>query len=265
MKTVISKDGTKIVYDEVGQGTPVIIVGGAFLYRSFKDHVQLAKLLSDDHLAVTYDRRGRDDSGDTKPYTVDKEIEDLEAVIDALGGQAMVYGVSSGGALALEAADKLPNKITRLAIFEAPYLVDNTGKAMSADYLPRLQEHIAKNERSAAIKQFLPEVGAPAFVIAIMQFTPAWKKLKELAHTLPYDIEIIAPYRVGKPYPTDNWTKVAMPTLVMDGGKSPTGMRHAMDALAAKLPNAIYKTLPGQTHMIKNAALAPALQEFFKG
>lgn len=264
MKTVISKDGTKIAYDEVGQGTPVIIVGGAFSYRKFKDLVQLAEILSSDHLVINYDRRGRDDSGDNQPYSVQKEVEDLEAVIDAVGGKAYVYGISSGGALALEAADVLPTKITRLALYEAPYLVDDTGKTMSSDYLPRLQEHISKNDRSQAIKQFLPEVGAPALVVAIMQITPVWKKLKSLAHTLPYDIAIIAPYRVGQPYPESKWTKVSMPTLVMDGGKSPTGMRHAMEALAAKLPHATYKTLPGQTHMIKNAVLAPALMEFFQ-
>jgi pimeloyl-ACP methyl ester carboxylesterase len=264
MKTVISKDGTKIAYDEVGQGAPVIIVGGAFSYRKFKDLVQLAQILSTDHLVINYDRRGRDDSGDTLPYTVDKEIQDIEAIIDAIGGKAYVYGVSSGGALALEAADKLPTKVTRLAIFEAPYLVDDTGKAMSPDFLPTLQEHVAKNERSKAVKQFLPEVGAPSFVIAMMQIMPVWKKLKSLAHTLPYDIATIAPYRTGKPYPATKWTHVTMPTLVMDGGKSPTGMRHAMEALAAKLQNATYKTLSGQTHMIKNSALAPALTEFFK-
>ena len=264
MKTVTSKDGTTIAYDEVGQGTPVIIVGGAFSYRKFKDLVQLADILSKDHLVVNYDRRGRDDSGDTKPYSLSKEIEDLEAIIDAVGGKSMVYGVSSGGALALEAADKLPTKITRLAIFEAPYLVDDSGKAMSADFLPKLKDHVAKNERSKAVKQFLPEVGAPAFVIAMMQIMPVWKKLKSLAHTLPYDIEIIAPYRVGRPYPADKWTNVTMPTLVMDGGKSPAGMRHAMEALGKKLPHAIYQTLPGQTHMIKNAALAPSLADFFR-
>src|ERR1700712_5376229 len=153
MKIVKSKDGTKIAYDEVGQGVPVIIVGGAFSYRKFKDLVQLANILSPEHQVINYDRRGRDDSGDTKPYSVNKEIEDLEAIIDAVGGKAYVYGVSSGGALALEAADKLPTKITRLAIYEAPYLVDDTAKALSPDFLPKLKEHVAKNERSEAAKQ----------------------------------------------------------------------------------------------------------------
>jgi pimeloyl-ACP methyl ester carboxylesterase len=266
MKTVTSKDGTRIAYDQTGRGDPVILVGGAFSYRKYPDWAKMVELLSPHFTVINYDRRGRGDSGDTQPYAVRREVEDIEALIDAVGGTAYVYGLSSGAALALETANAMPGKVKKLALYEAPFVVDNTGRPLPKDFVPHLQQLLADGRQGDVVKAFMVEVDVPAIFITLMSLMRKnWNQLKSLAHTVPYDITILGDHRSGKPLPKGEWAKATMPTLVMDGGKSPTGMRHGMEALAANLPNATYRTLPGQTHMIKAPALAPTLIEFFAG
>jgi pimeloyl-ACP methyl ester carboxylesterase len=173
-----------------------------------------------------------------------------------------VAGQSSGAGLAIEAANRLPT-ITKLALYEAPYVVDDTGKPITLALLASLKEAVAQNQRSKAVKLFMKQVGTPGFMLTIMPLFPMWSKLTAVAHTLPYDISTIVPYGTGKPLPETLGSSIKAPTLVMDGGKSPTWMRHAMQALAQTLPGAIYRTLAGQTHMVKAEALAPVLIEFF--
>ncbi|HEU5370644.1 MAG TPA: alpha/beta hydrolase [Ktedonobacterales bacterium] len=262
MSKVISKDGTPIAYSQIGRGPVLILVDGALCYREFGPSAALAAKLAPYFTVVTYDRRGRGESGDTLPYAVEREIEDLEALLAAVGGTAFVSGQSSGSALAIEAANRLPG-ITKLAMYEAPFVVDDTGKPVTPAFLARLKALVAEERRSEAVKLFMKQVGTPGFVVAIMPLMPVWAKLKAVAHTLPYDISTVVAYGAGKPLPDTLGASITAPTLVMDGGKSPTWMRHAMRALAQTLPHASYSTLEGQTHMVKPEAIAPALVEFF--
>jgi len=264
MEQVTSKDGTKIAFDRSGGGPPIILVGGALNTRSFGPNGSLAPLLARHFTVFNYDRRGRGDSGDTLPWAVEREIEDIEALIEAAGGSASVYGISSGAALALEAASRdLP--IEKLALYEAPFIVDDSRSPIADDYLARLQGLVASGRRSDAIKLFMREgVGLPAVFVALMRFMPARSKLRAIAHTLPYDAAIVYDYRKGQPLPTESWASVTMPTLAAAGGKSPDWMRHAMRELADVLPNARHYTLEGQTHLVKAEVLAPVLVEFFE-
>jgi pimeloyl-ACP methyl ester carboxylesterase len=239
-------------------------VDGGLCYRDLGPSVPLAKHLSQQFTVITYDRRGRGDSGDTAPYAVEREIEDIEALLNEAGGAAYVWGVSGGAALALEAAGRLRG-IEKLALYEVPFIVDDSRRPISKDDWGQIGAAIAAGHRGDAVKRFLELVGAPGFVIKLMPLMPMWSKLKAVAHTLPYDGAIVVDHQAGTPLPADCWPSVAMPTLVMAGGKSPAWMRHAARALANTLPNAQYRTLDGQTHMVKAKAHAPVLAEFFRG
>ena len=262
-KTVRSKDGTTIAFDRIGRGTPMILVDGALCYRKMGQSGQLAERLAPHFTVITYDRRGRGDSGDTAPYAVEREVEDIAALLDDAGGSAYLWGMSSGAALALEAASRLSG-IKKLALYEAPFIVDDS-RSTTEDHWVRIGEAIAASRRGAAVKHFLQMVGVPGLFIALMQLSPVWPKLKAIAHTLPYDGAIVQDNQRGRPLPAERWASVTVPTLVMNGGKSPQWMRHGMRALALVLPNAQYRTLDGQTHMLKPKAHAPTLVEFFEG
>jgi Predicted hydrolases or acyltransferases (alpha/beta hydrolase superfamily) len=264
MKEVVSKDGTRIAYDKIGSGPALILVDGALCYRASGPNGPLAALLSPHFTVITYDRRGRGDSSDKKPYAIEREIEDIEALIGEAGGSAFVYGISSGAALALEAAARIP-AIRKLALFEAPFIVDSSRSPLPNDYLQKMNEWLALGRRGAAVKYFMSKgVGVPALFVAMMPFMPAWSKLKAVAHTLPYDTLLTMDYQKGTPLFPNRWSSISVPVLVTDGGKSPVWMRKAMRALAEFLPHSQYRTLEGQTHIVKPAALAPVLTEFFK-
>jgi len=263
VKKVRSKDGTAIAFDRIGHGSPVILVDGALCYRAMGPSTSLARLLAPHFSVFTYDRRGRGDSGDTAPYAVEREVEDLEALVNEAGGAAFVWGTSSGAALALEATSRLSG-IKKLALYEAPFIVDDSRPTTEDDWV-RINEAVAAGRRSEAVTLFLKVVGAPRFFIVVMRLMPVWSKLKALAHTLPYDGAIVQDNQKGKPLPASRWASVRVPTLVMDGGNSPAWMRHANLALANVLPNAQYLTLEGQTHMVTAKVHAPVLADFFKG
>lgn len=263
MKKVISKDGTPIAYDQSGTGPTVILVDGAGGNRTFGPNVTLAPLLAHHFTVITYDRRGRGDSGNTELYDISREIEDIEALIHDVGGPVFLYGISSGGALALEAANRL-SSVKKLALYEVPFIVDNSRKPVPLDYLAKLKSLVASDRRGAAIKLFMRKgVGLPAIVVAMMQFMPGWSRMKSIAHTLISDTTFMVELQRGKPLPTERWSTVTMPTLIIDGGKSPLWVRNAMRSLADVLPNAKYQTLEGQTHIVKPKVLAPVLKDFF--
>lgn len=262
--TMISADGTVIGYTRLGAGDPVVLVDGALNDRSFPGpNPKLAAALASRFTVFTYDRRGRDESGDTRPYAVQREVEDLQAVIEAAGGSACVYGISSGGALALEAAGRLTST-TRAAVYELPFLTDDSRAPIPADFADHLAE-LAEDGRSAeALRYFFTVgVGLPRMMVALMRLLPVWSKLKMLAHTLSYDGQLIAGAGAGRPLPADRWAGVTAPTLVMAGSKSPAWMRTAMRSLAEVVPAAEHRTLARQTHIVKPAALAPILTESF--
>ena len=260
---VLSQDGTTIAYDRIGNGPSVILVDGALCYRGMGQSGPLAKLLALHFTVFTYDRRGRGASGDTPPYAVEREVEDIAALLSKAGGTAFVWGISSGAALAIEAANRLSG-IKKVALYEAPFIVDDGRSTTGRDWV-RIGEAVAADRRTDAVKLFLKSVGIPGFFVALMRLIPIWSKLKAIAHTLPYDGAIVQDNQRGKPLQVSRWASVTVPALVMDGGKSPAWMRHANRSLAASLPNAQYRTLEGQTHMLKPKAHAPLFVEFFNG
>jgi pimeloyl-ACP methyl ester carboxylesterase len=265
VKTVTSKDGTTIAFDQVGNGPVVILVPGAFSYRKYPGQVQLAGLLAQHFTVINYDRRGRGDSGDTPPYAIEREIEDLQALIADAGGSAYVWGFSSGAALALYAAASGLN-ITKLVLHEPPFVVDGSGHRPPDDYAKHLTALIAAGRRSDAVRYVLTKgFGAPAIAVAAMRLMPGvWPKLTAVANTLPYDAILLDGYAAGQPLPAGQWASITVPTLVLDGGKSPVPMRHAAQALAGVLPNAEHRTLDGQSHRNPSwKGIAPVLAEFF--
>ena len=260
--TIRSDDGTPITFDRIGAGPAVVLVDGALCHRKMGPMAPLAKALAPHFTVFTYDRRGRGESGQTPPYAIDREVEDLQAVITAAGGSAQVCGISSGAVLVLEAAQRgVP--MQKLALYEAPFIVDDARKPLAADYLARLKDMIAHDRRSDAVKYFMAAVRVPKVFVWVMSVLPSWKGLMATAPTLVHDLTLLDGLQRGQPLPTDRWSAVRVPTLVMDGGKSPVWMRNAQRALAAVLPGATRRTLPGQTHMVKANVLGPALVEFF--
>jgi pimeloyl-ACP methyl ester carboxylesterase len=259
---VISRDGTVIAFDRIGHGPQLILVDPALCRRAMGPSTPLAKLLAPHFTVFTYDRRGRGESGDTAPYAVEREVEDLEAVLDAAGGAAFVWGPSSGAALALDAANRLSG-IKKLALYEAPFIVDDSRPPTHDNWI-RINAAVEAGRSSDAVREFMKSVGVPAFIIALMRLMPVWPKLKATAHTLPYDGAIVQDCQRGQPLPAARWASVTAPTLVMDGGKSSAWIRHANRSLANVLPNAQYRTLEGQTHIVKGEAHVPVLVEFFK-
>src|SRR5215208_3963012 len=244
METVTSRDGTTLAYDRLGDGPPVVLVSGGSTDRMA--NAGLAAELAAHHSVYNFDRRGRGDSTDTPPYAVEREIEDIKALIEEAGGPAHVFGISSGAALALEAANR-GLAIEKLALYEAPFIVDDSRAPVPDDYLQPLQVMVASDRRGDATRLFMRQgVGLPAVFVAMMQIMPAWSKLKTVAPTVIYDAAIVDDYQKGRPLPSDRWTSVTMPALVN------------------VLPNARHITLEGQTHIVKPQALAPVLVEFFE-
>ncbi len=256
---VNSKDGTKIAYDKRGAGPALILVDGALCYRSFGPMEHLAELLSSHFTVIAYDRRGRGESGDTQPFSLEREIEDIEALIDEAGGTAYVFGTSSGGALALEAALKLGNKIKKLAMYEAPYNNDPVVRQGMKQYGKQLGEALAANRRGDAVVLFMKLVGTPDGAIEGMRQAPMWPMFESVAPTLAYDNAALGE---DGAVPTQRATKVTVPTLVLNGTQIPF-MRITAEELAEAIPHAQHRTLEGQSHDVNVEVLAPVLIEWF--
>lgn len=260
-----STDGTRIAYEVTGSGPALVLVDGALCHRAMGPARGLAKELAHAFTVYAYDRRGRGESGlGASPWAVEREVDDLAAVIDATGGPAHVFGASSGAALALEAArDGLP--MERLAVYEAPFIVDGT-RPVNDPQLPRqVRRMVDENRRGEAVKTFMRIVGAPAPVVMLMRLMPAWKQLTGVAHTLPYDLSIVIEHQQGRSLPAGYYERVRPETLVMAGGKSPHYMRNAQAAIAEAVPRGRLETIPGQTHMIKAEVVGPVLSRFLLG
>jgi pimeloyl-ACP methyl ester carboxylesterase len=256
--TVRSADGTSIAYTRRGTGPAVILIDGALCRRGMGPNFKLGGLLAERGFTTyAYDRRGRGASDNTGPYAVAREIEDVAALVEAAAGRAALFGISSGAALALEAA-AVCDGITRVVCFEPPFVVDDSKPVLAPDFMDRLDAHVAAGRLGAAVRQFLGEVGMPGPMIRLMGLTPMWKKLTAIAPTLAHDMRIVGPHQQGRPLDAAHWTGITAPVTVMDGGKSPAWMRNGNAHLAATLA-ADYKTLPGQTHMVKPNVLAPVL------
>lgn len=251
LQTVVSNDGTRVAFDQSGNGPPVILVVGAFNTR--ETGAPLAQVLDRRFTVFNYDRRGRGESSDTAPYAIEREIEDLDAVIAQAGGSACVFGYSSGAILALRAAAH-GVAISRLAFYEPPL----TG-AKAGTLAPQLADLVSAGRRGDAVELFQTEgVGIPAAIVAQMRNAPFRPALEAMAQTLVYESTIL------QALPREELASVRVPTLVIDGEQSPEVMRHAARSLADSLADANYRTLPGQGHDIDPVVLGPVLEEFFE-
>jgi pimeloyl-ACP methyl ester carboxylesterase len=264
MQTVSSKDGSRIAYDRYGSGPAVILVGGALSYRRFEKMEELAHLLAERCTVINYDRRGRGDSTEVRPFAPEREIEDLQALIEAEGGSASLWGWSSGGALALHAAGARIG-VERVSVYEVPFIVTPGAKRPTPDYGERLDQLVAAGDRSGAVKHFMRNaIGIPAPFVGLMRLTPMWKGLRATAPTLPYDWAALGKHRMyGEPLDPKEFSSITAPALVAYGAKSPAVLREGSRALAAVLPNAELRELEGLSHNVKMNVLAPVLAEFF--
>lgn len=256
-RTTRSADGTTIAYQAYGDGPPIVFVGGATQRK--EDWTELAQALRGaGFTAVTYDRRGRGDSGDTAPYAVQREVEDLAAVIAANGGTAGVHGQSSGGALADRAtAAGLP--VTSLSTFETPYRVGE-GPKPPADYLEHLQDLYDADQPEAMLEYFMTAgVGQPQEAVDQMKQLPFWGALVPLGRTVLYD-----GYCLGgshAPLPTDLLATITVPVLTLGSSGSPDWLRAGAEAVAAAVPDGRFVVLEGEFHSAPTPVLAPVLAD----
>ena len=264
MSRVISKDGTAIAYDRVGSGPAVILVGGGLVDRS--ENAPLAPELADRFTVYNYDRRGRGSSGDSAPYTLAREVEDIEALIVEAGGRAHVYGVSSGGALALEAAAAgLP--VTTVAVYEVPYSVADDARVRWQDYVEELEKVLAEGRRGDALALFMRLVGSSDSDIAGARSSPFWAGGEAIAHTLAYDAACLG---AGDP-PAARLATITQPTLVATGMVADVHMGglpadffdQAADAIVACIPHGQRLQLEGQSHVADPKVVAAMLERFF--
>jgi pimeloyl-ACP methyl ester carboxylesterase len=261
MERTTSSDGTTIAYDRTGRGPAIVVVGGALSDRGAA--AELAAQLAPRFTVIAYDRRGRGDSGDVAAYAPEREIEDIGALIAAVDGTAVVFGHSSGGVLALEAARSFPDAIPKLALYEPVFIVDDSRAPLPGDYLERLDGLVAAGRRGDAVEYFMTNgVGEPAESVASFRGEPFWPALEALAHTLPYDARVVEEGMTGDPAPLRRWAGITMPALVMHGSESPPWLQHAARAIAAILPAARLRTLEGQDHGPNAELLGQALEGF---
>jgi pimeloyl-ACP methyl ester carboxylesterase len=266
MYTVNSADGTRIAYDRYGDGPAVILVGGALSYRRFKKFEQLATALSEHCTVINYDRRGRGDSGDAGPVSVQHEVDDLAALIEAAGGRASLWGWSSGAALALRAA-AADVGVEKLVAYETPFKTDPTAKYPTDDYGAGLEKVVAAGDPTAASKYFMRNaVGIPAPVVALMSMMPMFRKFSGNGLTLQFDHAALGDHNMhGSPLRAEEWAAVTCPTLVAYGAKTVPGLKHASRSLAEVLTNATLRELPGQNHNVSASVMAPVIAEFVVG
>jgi pimeloyl-ACP methyl ester carboxylesterase len=255
-RVVTSKDGTRIAYEVLGQGPPLVFVAGALGSRSISFARKMRAELAQSFTVYDYDRRGRGESGDTQPYSVAREIEDLAAVVELAGGAPLVCGTSSGAALALEAAAAgIPMRL--LVAHEPPYAVGEAAASFDRDYTKNVTRLVAEGRREEAVKYFMRTVGVPGFFVWLMRFMSFWKDAVAAAHTLPYDAAVINDFDL----PEARLSAIRVPTVVLVGGSTPPRLRTAADAVARVVPGAIERVVPKQNHGIKPAALRRALSE----
>ncbi|MFJ8703568.1 MULTISPECIES: alpha/beta fold hydrolase [Streptomyces] len=254
-KTTVSRDGTRIAYHRSGQGPVVVLVSGAM--STGATTAPLAAELSDRFDVVVYDRRGRGGSGDTAPYAVEREIEDLAALIEEVGGEASLYGMSSGGALVLRAAASgLP--VRRVAVYEVPYAMDDAAVRAAAAYTEQLAEALGRGGRGDAVELFLRHTGLGEEMIRGARQSPMWAGMESLAPSLAYDDAVLGGGRV----PTSAIASIGAPLLALAGGASDAWWHEAARAVAQAAPEGTYGTVAGQTHRVEPGVLAPVLAEF---
>lgn len=264
--TVTSQDGTRIAFERSGAGPVVILVAAALADRA--GTTALAKALAQRFTVINYDRRGRGKSTDTAPYAIEREVEDVEALIESSGGPAYLFGSSSGAVLALEAASRLGPRVRKLFLYEPPFITEGSQPAVPQDLDPEIKDLVAAGRRNEAVKRFFSRgMGLPSFAVTLMRWLmPGWAGMAAIAHTIPYDLAILAGTQSGQPLPIARWTGLQAPAQVAVGGKSEPFFHAGAKALAAGLPGVHYVALPGRDHsaiLMAPQALAAAMGEYF--
>jgi pimeloyl-ACP methyl ester carboxylesterase len=261
MHTITSKDGTRIAYDVYGEGEPVILVEGAFCGRHFGNTNKLAAELGKHFRVYHYDRRARGDSGPSTDYSLDRELEDLSALIAEAGGSAALVGFSSGACLAIEAAAAgLP--ITRFAFYEPPYMVGPKARKVPANFEAEVQQLVADGKYGDAVAYFMVKlIGMPSIFLIPMKLSKMWKTITPQAPSLPFDMEAVN----GFEPPIERMRRISVPTLAIHGTKTFPVLIDSTTLCAQSIPGAGHAVLPGQTHEVKAEAIAPELVRFFSG
>ncbi|TDO60008.1 pimeloyl-ACP methyl ester carboxylesterase [Kribbella sp. VKM Ac-2571] len=263
MSTVTSADGTAIAFEAYGEGRPLILIDGATAHRAVNPvNGEVGKLLTDSFRTYAYDRRGRGESSDTAPYAIQREIEDIAALIEDAGQAAILFGWSSGSLLALDAAAAgLP--VAGLVLFEPPVVVDDVRPPLPSDYVEQLDAFVAEGRRDKAAELFMTAAAMmPAEAIPGMKQSPYWAPVEEIAHTISYDGRIMGTTMSGNPLPADRWADVKVPVLVLYGDQTWPALSAGAQAVAEHLPTATLKAIPGENHGTEAATLAPVLREF---
>lgn len=259
MPFVTSKDGTRIAYETLGQGPPLVLVWGALGARDSPFTRAMREELAKSFTVFDYDRRGRGESGDTAPFSVQKEVDDLRAVCEAAGGNPYVWATSSGAALALEAAAAgVPMRA--LAAHEPPYMVGEHAAKFDRGYERKVTKLVAEGKRSEAVSLFMRTVGVPAPMVWVMRLMPIWNKAVAVAHTLPYDAAAMSDFTP----PEKRLREIRAPTVVLFGTSTPASLKAGAKEVARLVPGARLVELPKQNHGVKPAALRPALVEAFR-
>ncbi|HLO32224.1 MAG TPA: alpha/beta hydrolase [Anaerolineales bacterium] len=269
MKTVISKDGTRIAYDVYGAGPAIVLVDGATATRAFGGSTELAQRLAKAGFTTyVFDRRTRGESSDTQPYAVAREIEDIEALIDQAGGTANLYGISSGGALALEAAAVLGDKVKKLAVYEVPYLGVDPARVPAREIFTNTRQLVREGKNGEAFAEYMGKVaGLPEQMLAGMKQAPFWPMMEAVAPSLVNDATIM----FGRDFTPQKelLEKITMPVLALSGdvdmlpGVDTSFMAKAAKAIASMVPHGTYKLLSGQSHDVKAEVISPVLSEFY--
>jgi pimeloyl-ACP methyl ester carboxylesterase len=254
--SVTSRDGTTIAYERLGNGPTIVLVGAALADQAGTR--KLAGLLAERLTVLNYDRRGRGGSGDTQPYSVRREVEDMEALIDAAGGSAYLFGSSSGAVLALDALAALGDKVDGAVLYEPPLIVDGSRPPMPAELSAEIQGLVAAGRRSEAVQLFFRRgMGIPGPFVHLMRWLmPGWAGMAKVAHTLPYDLAILAGTQSGRPLPVGRWASATGPVLVMVGSRSEPFFHTGAQALVRLVANAEYRRLEGAHH--GSVVMAPA-------
>ncbi len=262
MEKVISKDGTSIAFGKTGKGPSLVLVDGAFCYSKYGNTPGLVPLLSDYFTVYYYDRRGRGESSDTDPYSVDNEVWDLKKIIDKTGEEPFICGFSSGASLIIHLIGK-GVKVKKIALFEPPYVATSSYNTIPPeDAATKLNSFVRLNKRDEAVKYFMTKVmGMPAiFVFLLKQFGKSiWEENKSVANTLSYDVAIMGSYSVPKQIAAS----INVPTLVIGGEKSSGNLRQGIEDVAKEIPQSQIKWLRGQKHNVSMEILAPCLINFF--
>ena len=253
--TAESADGTAIAYETHGEGEPLVYITGAICHRGFTPVRKGAKVIARDFRVFSYDRRGRGDSTDTAPWSLEREIDDVAAVIDAAGGSAVIYGHSSGAVLAFHAAARLPDKVRAVVLYDAPWVADDADADEYASLREEVEALLDRGKNGTAIRRFLVGIGMPKAFAYLLPVMPGWRRIAALAPTLRYDLALTA----GTP-PLDNASRIGEPVHVMFGERSPKQLHRVATALAETIPGATHEVVAGQDHMVSEKLLLPALQ-----